>query len=406
MAINSGYLETLLTGLKEPQILSKLGQPAVIGEIAAGILLGPSIMGLVMPDFSDFIFPVESLKGLQYLSQIGLILFMFIVGLELDLSELKGEAKTIIVISSASIILPFISGCCIAYYIYTLFKPENYTFFSFSIFMGISFSITAFPVLARIIFEKKMQRTKVGYLSLSCAAINDCAAWFLLSVILAYIKADNYYDAFIRLGCIILFLLFMLFFVKPILHKIYHRIEKYFTVIILSTVLFSSILTELMGIHALFGAFITGIIISDRKFDSSELVKKIHDVSIILFLPIFFALSGLRTSIGLLNSGNLWVIFIIILFVAIFGKMLSATLASKYSGLGWYDSISIGVLMNTRGLIELIILNIGYDLGIIKPALFTILVLMAITTTFITGPLLDFFQNRKKIALKQKKQFL
>lgn len=409
------FVLTIISGIKEPQILflfqllliivvakltgfllSKLGQPAVVGEIAAGILLGPSIMGAVFPDFSAMVFPSESLKGLQYLSQIGLVLFMFTVGLELDLSEMKSEIKAIAVISTASILFPFAIGCGVAFYIYSYFIPEHHTFLSFTLFMGISLSITAFPVLARIILERKMQRSKVGYLSLSCAAINDCAAWFILSVILAYIKTENYYSALVRLGFIILYLAFMLFLVKPFLQKTYSRIEKYFTVIILGVVLFSSILTELLGIHALFGAFIAGIIISDKKFNKTELIKKIHDISIILFLPVFFALSGLRTSIALLNTTDLWVIFLIILVLAIAGKLISSALASRISGLNWHDSIAVGILMNTRGLIELIILNIGYDLGLIKPALFTILVLMAITTTFMTGPLLMFIQKMKQ----------
>lgn len=411
---NLNFIHSLTSALQEPQIiflfqllliisvakltgflLSKLGQPAVVGEIAAGILLGPSIMGAVFPDFSAFVFPSESLKGLQYMSQIGLVLFMFIVGLELDLNDLKGEMKAIITISTSSILFPFIIGCGVAFYIYQFFIPEHHTFLSFTLFMGISFSITAFPVLARIILEKKMQKTKVGYLSLSCAAINDCAAWFILSVILAYIKTENYYAAFIRFGFIVIYLLFMLFIIKPLLQKIYSRVENYFTIIMLGVVLFSSILTELLGIHALFGAFIAGIIISDKKFNKSELIKKIHDISVILFLPIFFALSGLRTSIGLLNTGNLWLIFFIILILAIAGKLISSALAAKFSGLNWLDSISVGILMNTRGLIELIILNIGYDLGLIKPTLFTILVLMAITTTFMTGPLLELLRKKK-----------
>ncbi len=415
MTTNLDSIDEIIAGLKEPQILflfqllliisvakvtgfllKKLGQPAVVGEIAAGILLGPSIMGALYPDFSAFVFPMESLKGLQYMSQIGLVLFMFIVGLELDLTELKGEMKSIAIISTSSILIPFMIGYGVAYYIYSFFTPEQHTFFSFALFMGIAFSITAFPVLARIILEKKMQKTKVGYLSLSCAAINDCAAWFILSIILAYVEAENLYAAFTRFVFIIFYLCFMFLIIKPLLQKLLHRIKNYFTIIMLSIVLFSSILTELLGIHALFGAFIAGIIISEKKFDKSELIKKIHDITVILFLPIFFVLSGLRTSIGLLNTGNLWFLFFIILILAIAGKLVSSTLASKASGLNWHDSFSIGILMNTRGLIELIILNIGYDLGIIKPELFTILVLMAITTTFMTGPLLSVMQKIKK----------
>lgn len=377
-------------------MMNKIGQPGVIGEIAAGIILGPSIMGGVFPDFSAFIFPEQSLIGLQSLSQIGLILFMFIVGLELNLAELKGEMKSVLIISSASIFFPFVLGMIAAFYLFDLFPPIGHKFSSFSLFMGISFCITAFPVLARIILERKMQNKKVGYLSLSCAAINDCAAWFILSVVLAYIKTENYKEALIKLIFIIIYLIFMLFVIKPFVKKVYMYIENYFTIVMIA-ILFSSIITEIMGIHALFGAFITGLILSDLKFDKSEMIKKIHDISIIIFMPVFFALSGLRTSIGLLNNGNLWVIFLIILLIATFGKLVSSSLASKFSGLNWYDSISIGILMNTRGLIELIILNIGYDLGLISPALFTIMVLMALTTTVMTGPLLMLTDKIKSV---------
>lgn len=413
MIASLSFIDVLIDSLKEPQILflfqllliisvakltgfllSKLGQPAVVGEIAAGIILGPSILGAVFPEFSAQVFPAESLKGLQYLSQIGLLLFMFIVGLELDFSELKGEAKSIAIISSLSIIFPFIIGTIVGINIFNSFTPEHHTILSFTLFMGISFSITAFPVLARIILERNMQKTRVGYLSLSSAAINDCSAWFILSIILAYIKTENFYDALTRLVFIVLYLLFMFFVVKPLIKKNLHRIENHFTIIMIAIVLLSSILTEALGIHALFGAFIAGLIISDKSFNKSDLIKKIHDISVILFLPIFFALSGLRTSIGLLNNSYLWFIFIIILILAILGKLVSSAMAAKISGLSWRESLSIGVLMNTRGLIELIILNIGYDLGIIQPTLFTILVLMAIVTTFMTGPLLEIIKQK------------
>jgi Kef-type K+ transport system membrane component KefB len=378
-------------------LLSKAGQPAVVGEIAAGILLGPSLLGAVLPEFSAVLFPAESLTGLHYLSQIGLILFMFIVGLELDLNDLKGEAKTIALISFFSIAVPFGCGVFTGYKLFHLFTPEHHTMTSFALFMGISFSITAFPVLARIILERNMQRTKVGYLSLSSAAINDCAAWFLLSAILAYIQTENLYAALIRFVCILAYAGFMFFVVKPIILRQYQKIKQHFTVIMIAVVLFSSILTELLGIHALFGAFTAGIIISDKAFNKTELIKKIHDISVILFLPVFFALSGLRTSIGLINSSSLWMLFFVILLVAIASKLISSALAAKFSGLNWQDAVSIGILMNTRGLIELIILNIGYDLGIIQPALFTILVLMALITTFMTGPLLNMVQLLKSV---------
>jgi Kef-type K+ transport system membrane component KefB len=266
------------------------------------------------------------------------------------------------------------------------------------LFMGIAFSITAFPVLARIVFERKIQKTRVGYLSLSAAALNDCAAWFLLSAVLAYIKTENLNDALIRVGLIAAYLLSMFFLVKPLLHRFYHKWENNFSVIILITVLISSILTEMLGIHALFGAFITGLIISDMKFNKSELILKLHDVSIIIFLPAFFAISGLRTSIGLINNKDMVYAFGLIMIIAVSGKFLAGTLTSRIFGMSWTDSASIGILLNTRGLVELIILNIGYDLGMIGPTIFTILVLMAVTTTVITGPLLNLVERLKKFS--------
>lgn len=369
-------------------LLSKLGQPKVVGEITAGILLGPSILGNFFPVFSTLTFPQQSISGLKYISEIGLMLFMFTVGLELNLRDIKKEFKSVLIITILSISIPFILGILTAVFLLKEFISLKYSIFSFSLFLGISFCITAFPVLARIILERKLQYTKVGLLAMSSAALNDSVAWFLLSVILAYINSNNLNEVFIRLAAILLYLTLMFLFIKPFLQRNYHLINKSFTTFMIMLMLFSSMLTEIIGIHALFGSFIAGIIVSDKVFEKSMIIKKIRDISIVLFLPVFFALSGLRTSIGLLNNFHLWLVFVMILIIAILGKVLACYIASRISGLNWRDSLAIGILMNTRGLIELIILNIGYDLGILNPTLFTILVLMALTTTYMTGPLL------------------
>lgn len=381
-----------------------LGQQTVIGEIVAGIFLGPSILGWAFPGLSSVIFPPGSLISLQFLSQIGLAFFMFVVGMELDLDKIKNKTQDVIIISHVSIIFPFFLGVCISYFVFPELAPQGISFTSFSLFIGIAMSITAFPVLARIIKERGLTKTPLGVLAITCAAVDDVTAWCLLAAVIAIVKAGSIASSMFTIGLAISYIVFMIYFIKPWLQKISDRrihkekVDK--TVISLSffILLLSAYFTEIIGIHALFGAFIAGVIMPNNIRFKEILSDKIEDVSTILLLPIFFAFTGLRTQIGLLNDGHLWLYCIIIIGVAILGKLLGSSFAAKIVGRNWKDSLSLGVLMNTRGLMELIVLNIGYDLGILGPEIFAILVLMALFTTFMTGPLLNLinfaFKNR------------
>jgi Kef-type K+ transport system membrane component KefB len=377
-------------------IFKKIGQPTVIGEIIAGIFLGPSFIGMFFPEYSLFLFPKTSLPNLQFISQIGLILFMFIVGMELDLKTLQKKAHEAIIISHASIIFPFALGMGLAYIIYESYAPNNINFSSFSLFIGISMSITAFPVLARIVQERQLSKTRLGAIVITCAAADDITAWCILAAVIAIVKAGSVISSFYIILMAIGYVFLMLKVIQPFLKRlgdIYSHqdtLSKPVVAIFFITLLISSYLTEIIGIHALFGAFMAGVIMPQNLHFRNVFIEKVEDVSLVLLLPLFFVFTGLRTQIGLLNDINLWGTCGLIITVAVIGKFVGSAVAAKFVGQSWKDSLMIGALMNTRGLMELIVLNIGFDLGILPPAVFTMLVLMALITTFMTGPALDF----------------
>jgi Kef-type K+ transport system membrane component KefB len=376
-------------------IFRKIGQPTVIGEIIAGIVLGPSLFGLYFPDFKDALFPLESLGNLQVLSQVGLIFFMFVIGMELDLKVLKNKANDAVVISHASIVIPFALGIGLSYFIYHQFAPEGVEFLSFSLFMGIAMSITAFPVLARIVQERGIHKTRLGTIVITCAAADDITAWCLLAAVIAIVKAGTFVSSLYIIGLAILYVLMMLFVVKPFLKRVgdlysnSENLSKPVVAIFFLTLVVSSYLTEVIGIHALFGAFMTGAIMPDIPKFRNIFIEKVEDISVILLLPLFFVFTGLRTEIGLINEPYLWKVTGCIILVAVAGKFIGSALAAKFVGQNWRDSLTIGALMNTRGLMELVVLNIGYELGVLSPKVFTMMVIMALVTTFMTGPALD-----------------
>ncbi|SCY95131.1 Kef-type K+ transport system, membrane component KefB [Flavobacterium anhuiense] len=374
----------------------KIGQPSVIGEMIAGIVLGPSLVGMYFPEFSAALFPKESLGNLQFLSQIGLILFMFVIGMELDLKVLKNKAHDAVVISHASIVIPFALGLSLAYFIYEIYAPMGVEFSSFGLFMGIAMSITAFPVLARIVQERGMQKTKLGTIAITCAAADDVTAWCILAVVIAIVKAGSLSSSLYVIGMAILYVIIMLKIVRPFLKRVgdlnatRESLNKPVVAIFFITLLISAYASELIGIHALFGAFLAGAIMPENNKFRNIFIEKVEDVSIIVLLPLFFVFTGLRTQIGLLNDPELWKITGLIILVAVVGKFFGSALAAKFMGQNWKDSLSIGALMNTRGLMELVVLNIGYDLGVLSTEIFTMMVIMALVTTFMTGPALDF----------------
>lgn len=386
-------------------ICMKIKQPTVIGEMIAGIVLGPSLLGMYFPEFSAFLFPKESLGNLQFLSQIGLILFMYIVGMELDLSVLRKKAHDAVVISHASIIIPFALGIGLSYFVYREFAPEGIQFTSFALFIAISMSITAFPVLARIVQERNLQKTKLGTIVITCAAADDITAWCILAAVIAIVKAGSFTSSIYVIIMAVAYVFFMIKIVRPFLKRIgdlqagKNTISKPMVAIFFLTLILSAYATEVIGIHALFGAFMAGAIMPENAKFRTLFIDKVEDVALVLLLPLFFVFTGLRTQIGLLNDGHLWMTAGFIILTAVTGKFIGSALTARFVGINWKESLTIGALMNTRGLMELIVLNIGYDLGVLSPEIFAMLVIMALFTTFMTGPALDFinfiFKSKK-----------
>lgn len=387
----------------------KIHQPTVIGEIVAGIVLGPSLLGVVSPELSQALFPQNSLGNLSLLSQFGLILFMFMVGMELDINLIRNKVKDAMVVSNAGILIPFTLGIGLAYFIYENFAPKGVPFLSFGLFLGMAMSITAFPVLARIVQERGMHKTRLGTLVITCAAADDISAWCMLAAIVAIAKVGSFqsslYVILLSIGYVILMIKVVRPFLKRVgdLHASRETLSKQVVAIFFLTLLISSYATEIIGIHALFGAFLAGTIMPENTKFRNNFIQKIEDVSLVLLLPLFFVFTGLRTQIGLLNDFYIWKITGLIVLVAITGKFLGSAIASKITGQNWKDSLIIGALMNTRGLMELIVLNIGYELGILSPEVFSMMVIMALVTTVMTGPALDLIEKifKPKISIIQ-----
>jgi Kef-type K+ transport system membrane component KefB len=389
-------------------LLTKLGQQTVIGEIIAGIVLGPSVLKVFFPHFFQFIFPAESLNTLLFLSQIGLAFFMFIIGMDLDIDVIASKAGDALTVSLASILVPFLLGVGLAYYLYPTFGPSGVGFLAFSLFIGISVSITAFPVLARILQERGMTKTPIGSMAIMSAATNDLMAWCILAAVIAIAKAGGLTSALFTIILAVLFVVIMLFVIRPLLQKVSanqlkkHEPGKVVVSMAFFILLASAYFTELIGIHALFGAFLAGVIMPHNLVFKQKITEKLEDVSVLVLLPIFFAFTGLRTQMGLLNESSAWTAFGYVLLVAVSGKFLGTAISAKIVGQSWGNSFTLGALMNTRGLMELIVLNIGYDIGILSPEVFAMMVLMALVTTFMTGPLLDLTEwlGKKKLSVK------
>lgn len=379
-------------------MFQKIGQPTVIGEIVAGIVLGPSILGHIAPGVSAFLFPPDSLGNITLLSQFGLILFMYAIGMELDIGEVRRKLKETILISHTSTVVPFFCGMLTAYFVYESYAHKGTPFLSFALFIGIAMSITAFPVLARIIQEKGLTKTHLGTIALASAANGDITAWCLLAVVIAIAQAGSMLSAVYNILFSILYTLFMFFAVRPFLRMvghIYHNkevIDKPLVAFMFLLLIISSYLTEILGLHALFGAFIAGVVMPGNIKFRKIMTEKVEDVSLALFLPLFFASTGLRTEIGLLNTPELWAMCGIFILVAIVGKFGGAMFSARVVGESWRDSLYIGALMNTRGLMELVVLTIGYEMQILPPPIFVMLVLMTLVTTFMTTPLVSFIK--------------
>ncbi|WP_308556220.1 cation:proton antiporter [uncultured Porphyromonas sp.] len=388
-------------------IFARLHQPTVIGEILAGILLGPSLLGAVWPEAMETLFPVHSLGNLELLSQFGLILFMFTIGMELRMKDLKGQAQQAFIISQSGIIFPFILGIILTYGLYS--RPEllseGSSFLSLSLFVGISLSITAFPVLARIIQERSLSHSHLGRLALSTAAMGDIVAWLMLAAIMAVSQGGSFTSALYNMLFLALYLAVIFGILRPLFgllgRRVRHRevLSKSLMGLIFILLMASAYFTEIMSMHALFGAFMLGLVMPEN-LDFRVIVKeKVEDLALLLLLPLFFVSSGLRTELGLVNTPQLWALFGIFTLVAVVGKMGGTYLAARSCGIQSRESLYLGAYMNTRGLMELVVLRIGLDLGILSTVLFTILVMMTLVTTVMTAPtlqLIDWLLKKKK----------
>ncbi|HEY2800245.1 MAG TPA: cation:proton antiporter [Chthoniobacterales bacterium] len=376
------------------------GQPAVLGEMIAGILLGPSLFGWLAPRQFNYVFAPESLDTLRLFSQIGVCFFMFAVGMELDLSELRHSPHRSLVIGHSSILIPYFLGVLLAVPLYRFYAQPGAAFAPFALIMGISMSITAFPVLVRILQDRGLFKTKLGGIATLCAAVGDATAWLILAFVVAVASRSDFRAATFTLCLVGIYALVMLFAVRPILQRTMRRAlpdgaepTKSVLALAFGIVLVSALCTELMGIHALFGAFVAGIAMPAGGGFRNKLIVRTEHLSGVLLLPVFFAFIGLRTQIGLLDGMQEWLICFGIIAVAMIGKVGGTAVVSRMLKMSWRDSLQLGALMNTRGLMELIALNIGYDLGILSLRIFTMLVIMALVTTFMTGPLLTLFRR-------------
>jgi Kef-type K+ transport system membrane component KefB len=380
----------------------KIGQPAVIGEMVAGILLGPSLLGLLSPPTMSFLFPETSMGTLKLLSQIGVIIFMFTVGMELNMQHLREKAHAAVVISHASIVVPFFLGVTLSLFIYRQLAPPNSSFIAFALFIGIAMSITAFPVLARIIEERGLSESYIGATTIACAAVDDVTAWCLLAIVVAVSNADGLAASLMPILLSLLFIGAMVSLIQPLLDRIIKREDenekrgKLLIAGVLAFVFACAWFTEIIGIHALFGGFLAGVVMPSVASFRSFLRERLETFSSAVLLPLFFAFTGLRTQVNLLNDQQSLLIGAGIVAVAIAGKLGGSMLAARWIGMSWRESFSIGALMNTRGLVELIVLNIGYDLGILPARIFAIMVLMALITTCMTGPLLSLVKNSER----------
>lgn len=383
-------------------LFSRVGQPTVVGEMAAGIVLGPSLFGLVAPGLFTFVFPASSLDTLRVLSQVGVCLFMFSVGMELNTAHIRGKAQSAVAVSHASIVVPYLLGVILAYSLFDTLAAPGTTFTAFALFMGISMSITAFPVLARILQERGLSRTSLGTTAIACAAVDDVTAWTILAFVVAVARSTS-------LGAFLLNLILIVLFVAVMLTVVRHSLPRWLDegpnagpepsartlAIVVSVVVASSLITEVIGIHALFGAFLAGAVMPDSRAFRARVSVRVESFSSVLLLPLFFAFTGLRTQIGLLDDLDGWLLCLFIVGIATVGKVGGSAIAARLTGMRWPESLQLGALMNTRGLMELVALNIGYDLGILSPRIFAMLVIMALVTTMMTGPLLTLFGARQ-----------
>ncbi len=389
-------LSRLLAG-----ILKRLGQPQVVGEMLTGILLGHSVLGVLAPQVHDFLFPRGSLRFLNALSQIGVLLFMYLVGLELDRNVIRRRGRAALLTSHASIALPMFLGVALATIVFETLAAPGVEFTPFALFLGAAMSVTAFPVLARVLSERRMQHTEIGTIAIASAAVDDVTAWCVLAVVVVIARAGSTaLPLWATLGGLALHVGLMLGIVRPLLARHATRaldrtgVTPGLVAVVVIVTLASAWATEMLGVHALFGAFLAGIATPKDPRFVAGIKGCFEDLMLVLLLPLFFAYTGLRANVALLHGGAAWSICLGITAIAVLGKLVGSAVAARVAGMPWRQAATVGALMNTRGLMELIILNVGLDLGVITPTLFAMMVLMAIATTFMTTPLVDWLNPR------------
>ena len=370
-----------------------IGQPPVIAEVIAGILLGPSLLGWISPAAREFILPDSVAPALSVVAQLGVILYMFIIGLELDVGLLRERGHSTVAISHASIVVPFLLGALLALGMYRALTLPEVSFTIFALFLGAAMSVTAFPVLARILTDRKMTRTRLGVIAITCAAVDDASAWCLLALVVGVAKS-NVKEAVMTSTLTIGYIALMFLLVRPLVHRWCQWLgdkppSAEVLAIIFVAVLASSIITEWIGVHAIFGAFLVGAIFPHDSSIARDITKKLENLVTVLLLPAFFAYTGMRTRIGLIDGWENWLWCLAIIVIATAGKFGGSFAAARLTGLSWRDSAGLGILMNTRGLMELIVLNIGLELKIISPTVFAMMVIMAVVTTMATTPILQ-----------------
>lgn len=380
----------------------RVGQPPVVGEVVAGILLGPSLFGRVAPGVAAFVLPDAVVPALKAVAQVGVVAFMFLVGLELDVERLRRRPGATVVVSSASIAVPFALGAALGLGLYGWAAGPSVPKLPFVLFLGVSMAVTAFPVLARILTDRGEHKSELGVLALTCAAANDVAAWCLLALVVSVHKA-RVADAAMTSGLAVLYLFVMLVVVRPFVERAVRRQELREGVspgavaLVLLGVLASSFATAALGVHAIFGAFVVGAIIPHDSRLAKLLTHKLEDLVVVVLLPVFFAVTGLRTKLGLVDGWEAWAVVALVLVVASVGKIGGTYAAARLSRIPGPDALTLGILMNTRGLMELVVLHVGLDLGVVSPKLFAILVVMAVSTTLATAPLLRLARGRGQV---------
>lgn len=386
-------------------LFRRIRQPVVVAEILAGLALGPSLLGTLPNNPTEWLFPPEARPFLYVVATLGLVIFMFVVGLELDLDLVRGKGRVAVAVSLSSVALPFTLGVLLGLWLFDAHSGNGVDRLPFVLFMGAAMSVTAFPVLARILTERRMHRTATGALALACAAVDDVLAWILLAAVLAVAHATGPSDLLVMVLQSAAFVLVMFFVVKPRLRALVPRHESrggltpdIFAVVLVGA-LFSSYLTDKIGIHAIFGAFLFGSIMprAGAAGLNREILERVEQLTVLLLLPVFFIYTGLNVNIAGLGSQD-YVALLAVLAVACTGKFVGAALAARTCGIPARRAAALGVLMNTRGLTELVILNVGREAGVLDEELFTILVIMAVVTTIMTEPILRVIYPDRLVA--------